>query len=438
MNVLKRLTAFSLGLLTVLVFLEILIRVTGFVYLMSRKEGRDLSRAGEVGRYVVLCLGNSYTLGDGAPPRQSYPAQLQDILEKNMPGTRVKVINEGVGNQNTSELLKTLEFKLEHYSPDLVVLQTGQANYGNYMEYDGATGRSAVEGGPRRAQWMSLNSFLYKSRVYRLAFLLSANLRQRLSGGIIDKAYKRDIRYKEAIGIIKRKEKELVIDKGAPFIDEKKGQELIGIFLDGIKRDPVYPDNYTNIGLIFLFRHELDESLSWFIKAVQINPAFRSRDEINRGYTYIRFMRMLNKGPRDEEINKRIDAFIEHNKRSNKQAGINFLFLTDDEVNAWVESDLRRMIDTVLQKRIRIIVQTFPLPTSLNDTIRKVSRESGVPLVDNEKVFDQKLAGGAAREDLFVPDGHCNARGYGVMAANVYDAMIKAGLLRTVDDYSNK
>jgi lysophospholipase L1-like esterase len=55
------------------------------------------------------------------------------------------------------------------------------------------------------------------------------------------------------------------------------------------------------------------------------------------------------------------------------------------------------------------------------------------PLVDNESVF-RALAKENPGKNYFAPDrSHCNAEGYGVMAKNVYDVIVKNDIIRPKD-----
>jgi len=61
--------------------------------------------------------------------------------------------------------------------------------------------------------------------------------------------------------------------------------------------------------------------------------------------------------------------------------------------------------------------------------MEEIAAHHSVPYVDNEAVFNGLLsAEGAEREDYFMPDGHCNDRGCGVIARNIYDKMVEENM----------
>lgn len=76
----------------------------------------------------IICLGGSTTYGTCVRwADEAYPAQLERILSQSLPdGIRgVEVINGGLPNGTTAELLTHYHFKFHYYRPDLVIINTG-------------------------------------------------------------------------------------------------------------------------------------------------------------------------------------------------------------------------------------------------------------------------------------------------------------------------
>jgi hypothetical protein len=71
----------------------------------------------------IICLGDSFTFGEGVRYRDTYPARLQQLLAANPKLGKVEVINAGVQGFGTIEEVKLYESRCSSLSPDVVVLQ---------------------------------------------------------------------------------------------------------------------------------------------------------------------------------------------------------------------------------------------------------------------------------------------------------------------------
>ena len=176
----RRILVFMAGAILVLVLLETGLRLAGFFYRIN-VNSRTCSLSEKKGQqYIILCLGNSYTKGMGAPPQMSYPAQLQRMLDDRVKDKSFVVINKGVATQNTAELLSDLKFNIAQYHPDLIILQTGQANAWNYLKYNDYLMRIAKDTSLTTSLQYYYRCFLYECRVYRLVVLLYCDIKARV------------------------------------------------------------------------------------------------------------------------------------------------------------------------------------------------------------------------------------------------------------------
>jgi hypothetical protein len=76
----------------------------------------------------ILCLGGSTTYSIGTDDAdQSYPAQLEAILNRQLPPgiDGIEVINGGLNYGTTAELLTHYHFKFHYFRPDLIIINTG-------------------------------------------------------------------------------------------------------------------------------------------------------------------------------------------------------------------------------------------------------------------------------------------------------------------------
>jgi len=87
-------------------------------------------------------------------------------------------------------------------------------------------------------------------------------------------------------------------------------------------------------------------------------------------------------------------------------------------VEQWLRSDLNRIIDKIHSSGAIPILQTYP-NHYISDVVRSVAEQREVILVDHEASF-RVLPN---QRSYFVEDGHCNDRGYGVMAATLAEVV---------------
>ena len=86
------------------------------------------------------------------------------------------------------------------------------------------------------------------------------------------------------------------------------------------------------------------------------------------------------------------------------------------------------MRDVSKKNNVGIAFQTYPNKHIFNENIRKIAKRFRIPLVDNQLLFQKKLIA-QDNKDFFVADGHCNAKGYRIIAQNVYRILFKEGLI---------
>jgi lysophospholipase L1-like esterase len=121
---LKRAALVLFGLLLGLVAVEIGLRATAWVFLRMREAPGPLP-AKQANHYRILCLGESTTADLLFMGKDSYPAQLEHILNERSKGMSFTVINGGVPATTTDGILEDLPRNLEQQRPDIVVTMMG-------------------------------------------------------------------------------------------------------------------------------------------------------------------------------------------------------------------------------------------------------------------------------------------------------------------------
>ena len=118
------------GLFIGLLAVEVAMRIGG-VLLLSTQEYRNRNAVYAKGTYRIMCLGESTTAGG----KDSYPRQLEDILNQSGAGVKFSVINKGIPAITTPYLVAQLEDKLNRYKPDMVICMIGINDLGMHMRY---------------------------------------------------------------------------------------------------------------------------------------------------------------------------------------------------------------------------------------------------------------------------------------------------------------
>lgn len=130
-KILRSLGAFGLGLLFTFFLAEVSIRILGRLN-FSHTE----ITPGKKEEFRIACFGNSHTYGFGVPKGRAYSYVLEDFFKMERPEFPVRVLNHGLGNANTSNVLSRLKEVLPVEHPDLVLLMTGEPNHWNKEGYE--------------------------------------------------------------------------------------------------------------------------------------------------------------------------------------------------------------------------------------------------------------------------------------------------------------
>lgn len=115
------------------------------------------------GRGTILTLGDSHTYGVKTRPEESYPGQLQALLDERAPG-RYNIVNLGVPGTNSAEIVAQLPAWIARFRPFAVIVCVGINNRWNYSNTQKVNRMGAV------GKWLA------DLRLMRLYHLMSLNL----------------------------------------------------------------------------------------------------------------------------------------------------------------------------------------------------------------------------------------------------------------------
>lgn len=148
--------------------LEIGLRLAGYLYssnrISSKKEATLLTQTKK--NYSILCIGDSYTFGGEGNLKDSYPSQLQRMLDSKNYNRIYNVVNAGACELDSKHLLLRLPGFIQAYKPEVVILLVGAANRFNL-------GDSNLHEG-------IIKNIIRDLRIYKMARILHVNLKGRI------------------------------------------------------------------------------------------------------------------------------------------------------------------------------------------------------------------------------------------------------------------
>ncbi|MBF0387387.1 MAG: hypothetical protein HQL20_05980 [Candidatus Omnitrophica bacterium] len=126
----------------------------------STQKISNVQQASAKNTFRILCVGESNTLVGG---KESYPSQLQDILNERLPGRNIEVINQGMAGYSTERIAQELPEWLKTMKPDMVLAMIGIYDV-EQIRRDKVSAESASLG------------FMQNVKLYRLALQLQQKI----------------------------------------------------------------------------------------------------------------------------------------------------------------------------------------------------------------------------------------------------------------------
>lgn len=461
----KKILVFVIGLLVLLVIFEVALRILG-AFNVSQASTSDIEDGAD---YTILVPGDSFARGIAAPEGKDFPTQLGEML--NAAGDKkYRVVNTGVAGRNSTQILEALEEDISATNPDLVILLLGGANSWNSWGYGKSMDRRIGTG------------FFSSLRIVRLAGLIVNNISDKMSEGDIE--HLEEEKFQEAMAKFNKaiqkdpKNGMAYFEMGKFYMYERNIEKAKEWFQNGTEVDPDCLENY--IGMAGAFREvaQISKAREWYLRgsenvseedapriySILANEFLRER-EFQKGwrwvlkglescpdcknfYDFLTFVRKYSVAYRQQADSILQQAPPAKSLRTLDIEDITFNVPPTDEkpmkkdkelIRNWIEADLENAIEICRERGIKIIIQNYPLRGKnwnhfsrayklANGVLEDKALEYSLPFVDNKRAFD---AMGERKEELFEPKGsaeHCNGKGYGLMAKNLYDVIIKMDL----------
>lgn len=412
-------------------------RMAGWAY-ASFQERRNSHSLKNNAKYRILCLGESTTAMGG---ENSWPSQLEKIINGKQKDIRFCVINKGMPGAYTSNIVEKFDEFISQYHPQIVIVMMGINDTGEILPYENAAYQNAL-------------SFFKTFRIYKLYKLLLARMNQK-SG---NKPYKQEIIYSASNEPIKFNFK----DKQETFLkdlnicpknervwryiafawecrDNGKFEEAEDMFKLAIKE---YPENYCgyhDLGMCYKAQEKYTEAEEMFKKAIEKNSGY-DWGYIELGWIY----HAQGKDDLAEEMFNKAAKINPEGDRAYGSLALLYAGQPDSQKEKLYAGKVKMMrlnsFNPVTRKNYRILKEKtdragaklvcvqYPGRNAQQLKIMLADYES-IIFVDNEIIFKEALLHGKYTdyfEDSFAGDfGHCTKKGNNLLAQNIAKTILK-------------
>lgn len=455
-----------LGVLVSVTILEGGLRLAGRIYLawQDYQNSRAFNREDKV-EYRILCLGESTTAFGG---ENSYPRQLEEILNRKVKKRKFVVINKGMPDTDTGFILFELGRNLNRYFPHMVVTMMGINDSVNRLKPKAGPGdfiktfrvykalklvwiRLKPGKGLKKAYFESGKYHLERRHYHEAQELFKKAMRIKPKDAAdyiwLGKCYyeqgqtvKADEMFREAEGM-RLTDVQDYVDAGWGYFDIGRAAKAEDMFQEVIK---LKPDDYGSYVEIAQFYHDAgfsQKAEQMYERALELAGPHGKDSwpysafgwhyfELNRFEEAERmFRRALELNSQDPEIHLDL-AYVKQAQGDKGQAEWHFSKSGsgDARLKAFTSGNYSRIKNIVLKRGIRLVCVQYP-GRRLEDLKRMLDSPDGVVFVDNERVFKDALKEGRYEDyftDRFAWDfGHCTPRGNNVLANNIAQAIIK-------------
>lgn len=260
----QKLVLILFGLILFLVLLEIGLRFSGFI-ISSLQEQRNKISLKHANSLRIMCLGESTTAQGGA---DSYPIQLEKILNERSIGVKFSVINKGVRATNTSIILSELEGNIKKYKPNIVLAMIGINDSGKHMPYEPPVNSNII-------------LFIRSLKVYKLSRYLWLHIVTRL------REFHSDMHEKEQepIGQVPKTEA-AYIELGNYYRDDKhRNTEAEAVYKKGLELFPQSAQLHLELARFYRDQSLYDLAVQYYKKTLAID-SLNNRTYVELGRYY--------------------------------------------------------------------------------------------------------------------------------------------------------
>lgn len=347
--------------------------------------------------FNILCLGDSYTYGYGSADREnSYPKQLERLIHESI-DKDIVVVNKGVPGNTSSLILKKLQEDIVQYKPYIMLIMIGCNNHWNFKDSSYFLLNKKDTAFKRKSP-----VFLNKLKVYRLVSIVWLNFKHKIADNFNTNFAQRIKNAAKASKTINSSgDHYLIYLESARLYNAKKNSDLA--------KDSVWKAVYS-----------INEANKWSEDALfKIFSQLGQTEDDKFRYIEITKLKKYIQDNYNGRLKRRLIQLIDAKLNNLEDKNI---------FRKVLEYDLLQILDLAKKNKIKVVLQTYPHKWVENEIVLEFCNRYYVSLVDNEKIFEENIKQEPA-EDFFIEDGHCNGRGYGLIAQNVYNILASNGLI---------
>ena len=375
------------GILLALIILELGLRIGGFVISSYQRSSNEEDFDAD---YRILCLGES-TTADLHGNKNSWPAQLEIILNNKSSETRFKVFNEGVGGTNTAFILSHLEDNLDKYKPGMVITMMGINDKELYIKYEETL----------RVKIVLLFEDL---RIHKLSKLLLAAWNNKIKGSTI-----KNTGLANESKLINEKVREY-IKLAAFYQGEGKFKQAEEILDKAIELNPNNYETYIGLGRIYFDEGKFKQAEEMWSKSIEMNP---NNEEVYTRLTHIYHEQGVS--------NKEIEKFYKKN-------GFSFKIIEDTTNDNIIKYHYQQLYKELNKRKIKYIAMQYPT-LNINELKDMFEGDEDIILVSNKVNFKKALLEDDYWDyfsDSFAGDfGHCTLRGNRLISENLANVILE-------------
>jgi len=251
----------NLGIIITICLLELGLHIAGVTYLNNIRHQNRRSMEENENKFIILCLGESTTAFGG---KNSYPRQLESILNSRQNKIKFSVINKGVPVIRTSEILENLEHNLNFYKPQMVITMMGINDFKN-----------------RKIEKIFLPSekfaLIYKSHLYRLLEMIYVNLRYKIFQSRYEGKLPVEKRINQQIELLKSDVK-VYTENDRNFLtalkefEQKDYKDAISLLKISVNENPNSTEALSLLAYLYIQIADYESAIDHYQKLFLLNP----------------------------------------------------------------------------------------------------------------------------------------------------------------------